>query len=194
MRRQLVPAVFSMIVFTVVLGLIYPLVITGVAQVLFNDKADGSIIERDGQAVGSELIGQQFTEPIYFWPRPSAVGENGYDASTSGGSNLGPTNPDLIAAVGERVVAYREANGLSDDALVPVDAVTASGSGLDPHISVANARIQAARVADARGATLDDVLALVDEHTEGQSFGFLGEKGVDVLQLNLDLDAMFPAG
>jgi potassium-transporting ATPase KdpC subunit len=193
MRRQLVPAVLSMIVFTVVLGLIYPLVITVVAQVLFNDKADGSIIDRDGQEIGSALIGQQFTEPIYFWPRPSAVGEEGYDASTSGGSNLGPTNPDLLAAVGERVAAYRAANGLSDDLQVPVDAVTTSGSGLDPHISVANAEVQASRVADARDASLDDVLALVDEHTEGQSFGFLGEKGVNVLELNLALDEMLPS-
>ena len=130
---------------------------TGFAQVAFHDKANGSLIQRDGQAVGSELIGQQFTEPIYFWPRPSAVGENGYDASTSGGSNLGPTNPDLLDAVAERVAAYREANGLSDDVPVPVDAVTASGSGLDPDISVANARLQAHRVAEARGADLDDV-------------------------------------
>jgi potassium-transporting ATPase KdpC subunit len=194
MRRQLVPAIVSMIVFTVVLGLVYPLIITGVAQLLWNDKADGSIIERDGQAVGSELIGQQFTEPVYFWPRPSAVGEDGYDASTSGGSNLGPTNPDLFAAVEERVAAYRDANGLSDDVPVPVDAVTASGSGLDPHISVANARLQAPRVAEERGAALEDVLALVEEHTEGQSFGFLGEKGVNVLELNLDLDTAFGSG
>jgi K+-transporting ATPase ATPase C chain len=191
MRRPLVPAIVSMAVFTVLLGLAYPLVITAVAQLLWNDKADGSIIERDGQAVGSKLIGQQFTEPVYFWPRPSAVGESGYDASTSGGSNLGPTNPDLLAAVDGRVAAYREANGLSDDVPVPVDAVTASGSGLDPHISVANARLQAPRVAEARGATLDDVLALVDENTEGQSFGFLGEKSVNVLELNLDLDESF---
>jgi potassium-transporting ATPase KdpC subunit len=194
MRRQLVPAIVSMIVFTVVLGLVYPLIITGVAQLLWNDKADGSIIERDGQAVGSELIGQQFTEPVYFWPRPSAVGEDGYDASTSGGSNLGPTNRDLFAAVEERVAAYRDANGLSDDVPVPVDAATASGSGLDPHISVANARLQAPRVAEERGAALEDVLALVEEHTEGQSFGFLGEKGVNVLELNLDLDTAFGSG
>jgi K+-transporting ATPase ATPase C chain len=193
MRRQLLPAVTAMVVFTLALGLIYPLVMTGFAQVAFHDKASGSIIERDGQAVGSELIGQQFTEPIYFWPRPSAVGENGYDASTSGGSNLGPTNPDLLAAVAERVAAFREANGLSDDVLVPVDAVTASGSGLDPHISVANARLQAVRVAEARGADVDAVLALVDEHTMGQALGFLGERAVNVLELNLALDAELPA-
>ena len=193
MRRQLVPAIVAMVVFTVALGLVYPLVMTGFALVAFNDKANGSIIERDGQAVGSELIGQQFTEPIYFWPRPSAVGEDGYDASTSGGSNLGPTNPDLLDAVAERVAAYREANGLSDDVLVPVDAVTASGSGLDPHISVANARLQAARVAEARGADVDAVLALVDEHTTGQALGFLGERAVNVLELNLALDSQLVA-
>jgi K+-transporting ATPase ATPase C chain len=194
MRRQLVPAILAMVVFTVALGLVYPLVMTGFALIAFNDKANGSIIERDGQAVGSELIGQQFTEPIYFWPRPSAVGEDGYDASTSGGSNLGPTNPDLLDAVAERVAAYREANGLSDDVLVPVDAVTTSGSGLDPHISVANARLQAARVAEARGADVDAVLALVDEHTTGQALGFLGERAVNVLELNLALDWQLVAG
>jgi K+-transporting ATPase ATPase C chain len=189
MRRQLVPAIVAMALFTVALGLVYPLVMTTFAQVAFHDKANGSIIERDGQAVGSELIGQQFTEPIYFWPRPSAVGENGYDASTSGGSNLGPTNPDLLDAVADRVAAYREANGLSDDVLVPVDAVTASGSGLDPHISVANARLQAPRVAEARRADVEAVLALVDAHTTGQALGFLGERAVNVLELNLALDS-----
>ena len=193
MRRQLVPAILAMVVFTVALGLIYPLVMTGFALIAFNDKANGSIIERGGQAVGSELIGQQFTEPIYFWPRPSAVGEGGYDASTSGGSNLGPENPELLAAVAERVAAYREANGLSADVLVPVDAVTASGSGLDPHISVANARLQAARVAKARGADVDAVLALVDEHTTGPALGFLGERAVNVLELNLALDSQLVA-
>jgi K+-transporting ATPase ATPase C chain len=194
MRRQLVPAIVAMVVFTVALGLVYPLVMTAIGQVAFNDKVNGSIIERDGQAVGSELIGQQFTEPVYFSPRPSPVGEDGYDASTSGGSNLGPTNPDLLAAVAERVAAYRNANGLSDDVAVPVDAVTASGSGLDPHISVANARLQAARVAEARGLDVGEVLALVDEHTEGQALGFLGERGVNVVQVNLALDEQLIGG
>jgi K+-transporting ATPase ATPase C chain len=194
MRRQLLPAIVSMVVFTIALGLVYPLVMTGVAQVLWNDKADGSLIEVDGEIVGSELLGQNFSQPIYFWPRPSAAGADGYDASASSGSNLGPTNEDFLATVAERVAAYREANDLSDDASVPVDAVTTSGSGVDPHISIANARIQAARVADARGASVDDLLALIEEHTEGQSFGFVGEKGVNVLELNLDLDEMFPAG
>jgi potassium-transporting ATPase KdpC subunit len=193
MRRQLVPAVLSMVVFTVLLGIAYPLVVTAIAQVAFNDKADGSLIEVEGEIVGSKLLGQSFTEPIYFWPRPSAAGD-GYDAAASSGSNLGPTNPDFLATVEERVATYREAHGLSDDALVPVDAVTASGSGLDPHISIANARVQAARVAEARSVSLDEVLDLVDDHTEGQSLGFLGEKGVNVLALNLALDEALPAG
>ena len=188
MRRQLVPAVVSMLVFTLVLGLAYPLVVLGVGQLFFGHEANGSIIERDGQAIGSELLGQQFTEVTYFWPRPSAVGADGYDASTSGGSNLGPTNPDFLALVAERVAAYRQANGLGAEVAVPVDAVTASGSGLDPHISVANARLQAPRVAAARGIDLDAVLAAVDAHTDGQVLGFLGERAVNVLELNLALD------
>jgi K+-transporting ATPase ATPase C chain len=192
MRRQLVPAVIAMAVFTVVLGLVYPLVMVLVGRVAFPDQAEGSFIERDGQKVGSSLIGQAFTGEGYFWPRPSVLGDEGYDASTSGGSNLGPTNPDLIDAVAERVTAYRAANGLGPDVPVPVDAVTASGSGLDPHISVANARLQAPRVAAARGASLDAVLALVDAHIDGQPLGFLGENGVNVLQLNLALDAELP--
>jgi K+-transporting ATPase ATPase C chain len=190
MRRQLVPAIVSTVVFTVLLGFAYPLVVTAVAQVAFNDNADGSLVEVDGEIVGSELLGQSFTEPGYFWPRPSAAGD-GYDAAASSGSNLGPTNPDFLATVEERAAAYREAHGLSEDVLVPVDAVTTSGSGLDPHISVANARIQADRVAEARGVPVDGVLALVDENTEGRPLGFLGEDGVNVLELNLDLDSAY---
>src|SRR5690349_9565026 len=136
MRRQLLPAFVAMVVFTVLCGIVYPLVVTAVAQVGFDDQADGSLIERDGVVVGSSLIGQNFAADGYFWSRPSAAGATGYDGASSSGSNLGPSNPDLIAAVEERATAYREANGLPADALVPVDAVTASGSGLDPHISV----------------------------------------------------------
>jgi K+-transporting ATPase ATPase C chain len=194
MRRQLLPAILSTVVFTVLLGFAYPLVVTAIAQVAFNDKADGSLIEVDGEIVGSELIGQSFTQPGYFWSRPSAAGADGYDAAASSGSNLGPTNPDFLATVEERVAAYREAHDLSDDALVPVDAVTTSGSGLDPHISVANARIQAGRVAEVRGVPVDEVLALVDDNTERRSLGFLGEDGVNVLKLNLALDEAWPAG
>jgi K+-transporting ATPase ATPase C chain len=188
MRRQLFPALMMLLVFTVITGLVYPLVVTGVAQGAFSDKADGSLVENaDGEVVGSSLIGQTFTEPEYFHPRPSAAGD-GYDASASSGSNLGPTNDDLLASVEERAEAYREENGLGAAAEVPVDAVTASASGLDPHISVANARLQALRVADERGLEVDTVLELVDDHTSGRDFGFLGEKGVNVLELNLALD------
>ena len=188
MRRQLFPALMMMVIFTVVTGIIFPLAVTGVAQVAFRDKADGSLVENaDGDVVGSSLIGQTFTEPEYFHPRPSAAGD-GYDPTLSSGSNLGPTNDALLDTVEERVAAYREENDLADDAEVPVDAVTASASGLDPHISVANARLQAARVAEERGLGVDEVLALVDDHTDDRALGFLGEKAVNVLELNLALD------
>jgi K+-transporting ATPase ATPase C chain len=195
------------VVFTVLTGLGYPLLVTGIAQGVFGDKADGSLIERDGQVVGSRWIGQPFTAPEYFHPRPSAAG---YVPGAQGGgtyaygSNYGPTNetflfgeddpetPDVdeseTAGVDDLVRGYRDENGLSDDARVPVDAVTASGSGLDPHISVANARIQARRVAASRGLVVEEVLALVDDHTDGRSLGFLGEPGVNVLTLNIALD------
>jgi potassium-transporting ATPase KdpC subunit len=200
MRRQFIPAVLSMIVFTLVLGLGYGLLVTGVAQLAFNDKADGSFVERNGKKIGSSLIGQAFVDedgnPIerYFQSRPSAaVGadgktEAGYDATLSSGSNLGPTNPELLEKVRQRVDAYRELNGLAPDVRVPVDAVTASGSGLDPHISVANARLQAARVANARGLPVGRVRKLVDDNTSGRTLGVLGEKAVNVLELNLALE------
>jgi potassium-transporting ATPase KdpC subunit len=187
-RRQLVPAVLAFLVLTVLTGLAYPLVMTGVAQVAFPNRADGSLIKRDGKVVGSRLIGQNFSTPRYFHPRPSAAGD-GYDAMSSSASNLGPTNPDLIAEVRKRVAAYRSENGLPAGSAVPVDAVTASGSGLDPHISKANARLQASRVARARGLSLDEVLTLVSAHTDGRPLGFLGEPGVNVLELNLALDS-----
>ena len=188
MRRQLIPAILMLLVFTVITGLAYPLAVTGIAQAVFGDEADGSLVRgADGQVVGSELIGQAFAEPGYFHPRPSAAGA-GYDASASSGSNLGPTNDDLLARVTERADAYRRENDLDADAEVPVDAVTASASGLDPHISVANARLQAPRVAEARGMDPEDVLALVDDHTAGRDLGFLGEDRVNVLELNLALD------
>ncbi len=187
MRRQLIPALVAFLVFTVLVGLVYPLVVTGIAQVAFPSRADGSLVERDGTVVGSKLIGQVFTGPEYFHPRASSAGD-GYDAMSSSPSNLGPSNPDLLDAVAERLQAYREENGLNEDDSIPADAVTSSGSGLDPHISVADARLQAQRVADERGLGLDEVLALVDEHTQGRSLGFLGEPGVNVLELNLALD------
>ncbi len=150
-------------------------------------RADGSLLERDGQPVGSELIGQSFTSPEFFHPRPSAAGD-GYDPTISSGSNLGPLNPDLLASVEERIAAYRELNGLGPDESVPVDAVTASGSGLDPHISVANARLQAPRIAEARGSRQDEVMALIDESTVNPMLGFLNEPAVNVLMLNLALE------
>jgi potassium-transporting ATPase KdpC subunit len=193
MRRQLFPAFMMMLVFTVITGLAYPLVVTGIAQGVFNHKVDGSLVEDgEGEVVGSSLIGQSFTEPEYFHPRPSAAGD-GYDASGSSGSNLGPTNGDLLASVEERADAYRDENGLDADTEVPVDAVTASASGLDPHISVANARLQAPRVAEERGLDLDTVMGLVDDHTSGRDLGFLGEKRVNVLELNLALDEVNPS-
>ena len=182
MRRQLAPALAVLALLTALTGLAYPLAVTGIAQVAFPARADGSLLERDGRVVGSRLIGQGFVGERWFHPRPSAAGD-GYDAMSSSASNLGPTNPDLLAAVDERRDAYRDANG----AAAPVDAVTASGSGLDPHISPANARLQAPRVAEARGLELAEVLALVDAHTDGRSLGFLGEPGVNVLELNLTL-------
>lgn len=185
--RQLEPALIMIAVFTLIFGVAYPLAVTAIGQVAFHDKANGSLIERDGEVVGSSLIGQTFTAPQYFHSRPSAAGA-GYDGSASSGSNLGPQSPDLLAAVEERAIAYRRENGLAADALVPVDAVTASASGLDPHISVANALLQADRVANERGLSVDTVRSMIDEHTDGRDLGILGEPGVNVVTLNLALD------
>jgi K+-transporting ATPase ATPase C chain len=188
LRRQLVTAAAMVAVLTVLCGVAYPLVVLGVGQAAFHHQANGGIREVDGHAVGSDLLGQSFTDPKYVQPRPSAAGE-GYDAMASGASNLGPSNPALVAdQVPRRVAAYRAANDLAPDTAVPVDAVTASASGLDPHVSVANARLQAPRVARVRHVTADRVLALVDRYTTGRSLGVLGEPGVDVLALNLALD------
>jgi potassium-transporting ATPase KdpC subunit len=186
MRPQVLPAVKLLAVFTLLFGLVYPLAITGLAQALFGSRADGSLIVRDGIVVGSELQAQAFEQDSYFQPRPSAAG---YDGSNSGGSNLGPANPALLGEVASRVAAYRDRNGLDAATPVPVDAVTSSGSGLDPHISVANARLQAPRVARARDLTVEEVSRLVERHTQGRTFGFLGEPRVNVLAVNLDLDA-----
>ncbi len=191
--RQLAPAALAIVAFTLLLGVVYPLVTTGIAQVAFGDQADGSLVERGGKVVGSELVGQPFSSPEYFHPRPSAAGA-GYDGSASSGSNLGPLNSDFLASIDERVAAYRAENGLDDLVDVPVDAVTASGSGLDPHISVANAELQARRVAGARGIEVSTVLELVEANIDGRDLGMLGEPGVNVLLLNLALDDLVVAG
>jgi K+-transporting ATPase ATPase C chain len=190
--RQLRPALMALVLFTLLTGVAYPLAITGFAQLAFPDQANGSLLrDGGGSVIGSRFIGQPFSGEAYFHPRPSAAGD-GYDSSASSGSNLGPTSADLVTAVTERVAAYRAENGLSEGTAVPVDAVTASGSGLDPHISLANALLQLARVAEARGLSETDVRQLVDEHTEGRAFGLLGEPGVNVLELNLALDDLAP--
>src|SRR5512141_2451224 len=166
---------------------ISPGVVWAVGQALFSGKANGSLVRWNGKVVGSALIAQGFTGPAYFHPRPSAAGQ-GYDAVHSGGTNLGPTSKKLIEDVRQRIADYRAENGLSSDTPVPADAVTSSASGLDPHISVRNASLQAARVAKARGIGEKDVLANVEAHTEGRSLGLLGESRVNVLTLNLSLD------
>lgn len=189
LARQTRNAVLMLVVLTVLLGLIYPIVMTGIAQLLFPYQANGSLVkDSSGKVIGSALIGQNFADPKYFHPRPSAAGQNGYDATASGGSNLGPTNQKLIDAVKDRATTYREENGLAADAQVPADAVTASASGLDPDISPANAHIQVARVAKARGLSDAQVKALVDEHTQGRTLWIFGEPRVNVLELNLALD------
>jgi K+-transporting ATPase ATPase C chain len=243
MWKELKPAFMMMLVMTVLTGLVYPAVITGIAQVVFRDQANGSLIVSNGQVIGSRLIGQSFTKPEYFHPRPSAAG-NGYDPTASAGSNLGPTSAKLINGttkmddkkievvdfdgIKDRIVHYcvdndipydssmsldkfKDAQGNLDDVKlikafnddkaplvftprtsIPADAVTASASGLDPHISPGNAQAQAARVARARGVSVAQVQDVIAQHTEGRSLGFLGEPGVNVLQLNLALDQQFP--
>jgi potassium-transporting ATPase KdpC subunit len=174
---------------TILLGVIYPLVVTGLAQVLFHHKANGQLIEKNGTVVGSTIIGQGFSSPGYFHSRPSAAG-NGWDAANSGGSNLGPTNQKLIDRVkGDVATAQADNPGTP----VPIDLVTTSASGFDPHITPAAAEFQLARVAKERGITVDQLRALVVKHTEGRQFGLLGEARVNVLELNLDLDEQFPA-
>lgn len=190
MWSYLAPAFRMITVLTVLTGLVYPGLVTGLAQVMFPDKAHGSLISRSGAIVGSALIGQSFTKPEYFHPRPSAAGA-GYDASVSGGSNLGPTSQKLADRVKAAVEQYRLENPDFGGA-IPADAVTASASGLDPHISPANAAIQAARVAKARGASLAAVQALVERFTEEPWLGFVGEPRTAVLPLNLALDDEFP--
>jgi K+-transporting ATPase ATPase C chain len=187
--RELRPAVLSLLVLTILTGVVYPLVVTGLAQLLFPAQANGSLIVVDGKVVGSGLIGQPFDDPKYFWSRPSATGPASSNGAASSGSNLGPTSDVLTEAVGARIAALRAADP-GNTSPVPVDLVTASGSGLDPHISPAAARYQTARVARVRGLTEAQVQALVDEHTTGRQWGFLGEPVVAVLRLNLALDGL----
>lgn len=187
MFRQLKQAFLLLLVFSVLTGVLYPLAITGIAQLVFPHQANGSLICRDGHAVGSSLVGQSFTDPKHFWSRPSATSPMPYNAESSGGSNLGPMNPDLTTAVEERIAALRKIDP-DNTAAVPVDLVTSSASGLDPHISPAAAEYQVARVAKARRMDEEAVRQLVVKHTEGRTLGLLGEPCVNVVELNLDLD------
>jgi K+-transporting ATPase ATPase C chain len=186
---QLRTSLTATLLLAVLLCGIYPLAVWLLAQGIFPDKANGSLVMGSGKILGSSLVSQGFTAPKYFHPRPSAAGQ-GYDATSSGGSNLGPTSKKLVETVRQRVDAFRTENYLPPDALVPIDAVTASASGLDPHISVKNALIQAPRVAKARGLSEDLVLKQIKLHTEGRDLGILGEPRVNVLMLNLALDRM----
>ncbi len=189
MFSQLRAAIVAVIVLTVLTGVIYPLAVTGIAQLLFPKQANGSLIEEDGKLVGSKLIGQAFDDPKYFWGRPSATGSTPYDGTASGGSNLGPTNEELVNKVTERIEKLQQADP-NNDRLVPVDLVTASGSGLDPHISPAAAEYQVERVARERKLDADQVRKLIAEHTEERTFGLLGEPRVNVLELNRGLDKL----
>jgi potassium-transporting ATPase KdpC subunit len=192
-RKELRTTVTAVLSLAVIVGGIYPLAVWVLTQGLFPARATGSWLARSGEIVGSRLLGQSFTGPGYFQPRPSAAG-GGYDPRRSGGSNLGPTSKRLVEGVAERVAAYRAENGLPAEVLVPADAVTASGSGLDPHISLANARLQAPRVARTRGSTEAEIRRLIDAATEGRDLGILGEPRVNVLLLNLALDGAADGG
>jgi K+-transporting ATPase ATPase C chain len=187
LRTLFRPVLVLFALLTAVTGFIYPLIVTGIARAAFPDQAAGSLIVKDGKAIGSRLIGQSFTDPKYFWSRPSATGPFPYNASASTGSNQGPLNPALTDAVKSRIEALKAADP-ANTAPIPVDLVTASASGLDPHISVAAANYQLARVARVRGLKADQVTALVTQHTQGRLLGFLGEPRVNVLELNLALD------
>ena len=189
MRRNLWISVAMTVVTTVLLGVIYPMVVTGLAQVIFPHKANGQLIVKDGKVIGSSIIGQGFAGPQYFHSRRSSAG-NGYDAANSGGSNLGPTNQQLLDRVKADVASAR-----ADDpgAPVPIDMVTTSASGFDPHITPANAEFQLPRIAKARGIPVEQLRSVVSKHTEGRQFGILGEPRVNVLELNLDLNRQFPA-
>ena len=186
MKKNLLTAIWFTLVTTVIFGVIYPLAVTGMAQLLFHDRANGQLIERNGKLVGSRIIGQAFTGSGYFRPRPSAAG-NGYDATASGGSNLAPTNKNLIERVKADVQKLQAEN---PNTPIPVDMVTTSGSGLDPDISPESAEFQIPRVAHSRNMNQEDLRALIQKHTKGRDLGFLGEPRVNVLELNLELDSL----
>src|SRR5690242_12438337 len=205
MFKQLRPAIMGVLVMTIAFGLLFPFAVTAIAQVLFRHQANGSLIEQGGKVIGSELIGQPFTKPQYFHPRPSAAGSNGYDPTSSQGTNLGPTSNKLINGIHKKLpngqndpgnfdgikdlaAAYRKENNLAENEPVPPDAVTRSASGLDPHISPENAALQAPRVARARKMPVEAVTEQIRQHTEGRQLGILGEPRVNVLMLNLALD------
>ena len=188
MKKNLITAVLMTIAMTILLGIVYPLVVTGIAQLVFPRKANGQLIQKAGKIVGSSIIGQGFSGSAYFHSRPSSAG-NGYDATNSNGSQLGPTNQKLI----DRVIAdVSTAQADNPGTAVPIDLVTASGSGIDPHITPASAEFQLSRVAKERGTTVDRIAALIAKHTEGRQLGILGEPRVDVLELNIELDQQFP--
>ena len=188
MKKNLITAVLMTVATTILLGIVYPLVVTGLAQILFPRQANGQLIRKDGQIVGSSIIGQGFSGPAYSHSRPSSAG-NGYDAANSNGSQFGPTNQKLIDRVKGDVATARADN---PNTLVPIDLVTASASGLDPHITPSAAEFQLSRVAKERGTTVGRLQTIVAKHTEGRQFGFLGEARVNVLELNLDLDQQLP--
>ncbi len=188
MLKELKPAILITFVLTIITGILYPLAVTGIAQTIFHKQANGSLIERDGKVIGSEIIGQNFTKPEYFHPRPS---QNSYDAANSGGSNLGPTNPALADRLKKDAAQFRKDNP-DYTGPIPADAITTSASGLDPEISPANALAQAGRVAQARGASMDAVRNLVEANTQQRDLGVLGEPRVNVLKLNVALDQAYP--
>ncbi len=190
MWKQLLPALRMTLLMTVLTGLIYPGLVTGICQLVFPNQANGSLIQKNGAVIGSGLIGQNFSKPEYFQPRPSAAGSDGYDATASGGSNLGPTNQKLVDRVNSSVAKFRKENP-DYTGPIPADLLTTSGSGLDPHLSPASADAQVARVAKARGGSEDQIRQLVTRFTEGRDLGFLGEPRVNVLRLNLALDDQF---
>jgi potassium-transporting ATPase KdpC subunit len=190
--QELKTSALATLILAILLCGIYPVVVWGIAQLVFPKQANGSLLNPDGRVIGSSLIGQPFSGERYFHPRPSAAGADGYDATSSGGSNLGPLSQKLMDQVKERTSAYRAENQIPAEVPIPADAVTASGSGLDPHISSRNAELQTLRVAKARGISADDVRKEISRSTQGPVLGFLGEAGVNVLRLNLALDAIEP--